>query len=297
MKGLTIFILLISILSCKLENNELVKRPDFSLKGLSFTVSTKKDTTLVTEQGTILKIFPDSFEKNQQDSVIVTLTEYYSIPNMVLSNLSTTTKNNLLETGGMFNLKVESFDNNTISLSDKGISLSVPRKSRSSEMHLFYGDRKENDLIQWKFADDNGTYDSDTIPIREKNKLYDVFNVTKLGWINCDGFINFDNNIDLILNVGIDKESAIYCVVLNDYNSIVAGVPHGNGKFIFRNVPSNISVSIIGVGKTEDKMIYGIMSTITNEPEINFVNWQKTTLPQLKLKFEKRFGENIWSKN
>jgi len=84
--------------------------------------------------------------------------------------------------------------------------------------------------------------------------LYEFgFRVSKLGWINCDRFIDFPD----LTGVKVKSNSSsnpYYFLVFNDLNSIMPNYE----KNEFSNVPIGQIVTLIGIETRENKLYYGI---------------------------------------
>ncbi|MFV0591915.1 MAG: hypothetical protein ACK5M7_11070 [Draconibacterium sp.] len=75
-----------------------------------FIINADKDTTLICEEGTSIEIKAHSFVTENSGNKIVgevriNVQEYYKTPDIVLAGLSTTSGDNLLETGGMLHVE------------------------------------------------------------------------------------------------------------------------------------------------------------------------------------------------
>jgi hypothetical protein len=96
-----------------------------------------------------------------------------------------------------------------------------------------------------------------------------VYNISKLGWINCDRFLNFTDltNVKIKSNA---KENPYYFLVFKDINSIMQNSMESE----FVNVPIGQNVFLIGLENFGDKLYFGITDTIRIKSgmilEINF---------------------------
>ncbi|HYH14514.1 MAG TPA: hypothetical protein VD794_04815, partial [Flavisolibacter sp.] len=79
----------------------------------TFLFDQKKDTVFSCEQGTVIKISKETFFIEGNDKplgdIVIKVKEYYSISDIIAANLSTSSDNNILETGGM--VFIEAFAN------------------------------------------------------------------------------------------------------------------------------------------------------------------------------------------
>src|SRR5690606_1991447 len=77
------------------------------------------------------------------------VTEYYKISDMLLSNLSTTSNGQLLETGGMVHITATS-NNEELKLNNgQSIEINFPTKQKENDMQLFSGSWENENNINW----------------------------------------------------------------------------------------------------------------------------------------------------
>jgi TonB family protein len=115
-------------------------------------ISNDRDTILSLPQGTRLLIPSNAFGTRRGNPRLVNLKvrEYYSLADIVSENLTTTTKDNILETGGMIHI-VASGDGEECSLnSGKEIQISFPVNVWKPGMQLFRGTRDSLKRIEWE---------------------------------------------------------------------------------------------------------------------------------------------------
>ncbi len=139
-----------------------------------FNIQAGKDTVLKCAEGTTIKIDANSFVWGKMNAktegiVQVRVREYYKNSDIVLANLSTTTKKEILETGGM--LYVEAlYKGETCKIKNgKEIELGFPYKDKKKDMKLFGGKRDSAERMEWTL---------NTAP-KETENFLDVFNQLK----------------------------------------------------------------------------------------------------------------------
>lgn len=120
----------------------------------SFNISVESDTIITAKQGTKIFIpsgcFVFSNGKTPKETVKIELKEYYSISDIVLANLSTTSDGKILETGGMIKISAKSNGKKLKINPRKEIKYLFPKNGRTSKMKLFYGNKNKNNIINWK---------------------------------------------------------------------------------------------------------------------------------------------------
>jgi hypothetical protein len=118
-----------------------------------FEINPARDTILVGQQGTTLKIQANSFIypdfKKVNQSVRITLIECYEYADMLAHQLTTTSYDRQLITGGMINLKAEDSDKKTLKLIwNRPVQLGMPTKKFDPDMQLFVSDTRQERLSE-----------------------------------------------------------------------------------------------------------------------------------------------------
>lgn len=121
-----------------------------------FSIHTSRDTTIICKEGTSIEIKANSFisEKSGKDIsgiVQVAVKEYYKISDIILSNLSTTSGNKILETGGMIHITATADYENCIIKQGRNIEIGFPYSNKKDDMALFNGEWTK-DKMEWELA-------------------------------------------------------------------------------------------------------------------------------------------------
>ncbi|MGC1471572.1 MAG: hypothetical protein WA775_03175 [Psychroserpens sp.] len=116
-------------------------------------ITTKNDTILTCNEGTILKISKGSFVnpktgKTTTGTTDLKVTEYYKLSDMLLANLSTVSNGQLLETGGMLFLEAKQGTTDLKLKDDRAIEISFPKTNKREDMQLFLG-AWDDKTINW----------------------------------------------------------------------------------------------------------------------------------------------------
>jgi hypothetical protein len=124
-------------------------RPKYQI----FRWDNQGDTTIVCDKGTIFKFKANSFYFPNGSKITLPIEfrikEYYTNSEFISESLETSTKDELLETGGMFYVGVYS-GNTELKLKDGySYSIEVPRNENKNEMGLFYGVKKRDSIQRW----------------------------------------------------------------------------------------------------------------------------------------------------
>lgn len=121
-----------------------------SVEEQKFKISPNKDTAIVGKQGTIVYFPANTFQTSTSDSseIEITLKEVYSISDMIIENLNTTSDGLGLETGGMVYIEAN-LDGKELKTIRKPITLMMPTEDFKDDMQLFNGVHGEDGNINW----------------------------------------------------------------------------------------------------------------------------------------------------
>jgi hypothetical protein len=135
--------------------SELNKR--LNKKSSHFVIKTNRDTVIKCKEGTLLSIPANAFlnASNQNPvsgEVNISVREFYKISDMMIAGLTTTSNNQLLETGGMINIKATSKESNDSCILKPGKSIVIAMPNQDTQnvggMQLFNGVHGNNN-INW----------------------------------------------------------------------------------------------------------------------------------------------------
>jgi len=121
-----------------------------------FYIQAKRDTTIICIEGTTIKIKANSFKSESTGKEIsgivqIAVKEYYKLSDMLLNNLSTTSGDRIIETGGMIHIAAMAENENCIIKPGREIEIGFPYSEKKDDMVLFNGERT-NDGIDWKLS-------------------------------------------------------------------------------------------------------------------------------------------------
>jgi hypothetical protein len=118
-----------------------------------------------------------------------------------------------------------------------------------------------------------------------QNSEYYIFSVAKLGWINCDRFLESEKTIDYIVQTPTSKDTKIK-MVLPDLDGVLMAKTV-EGKYVFSKVPIGTQVTIVAIRNTAGKFQAAFQKlTIADKPLENLV-FKEVTLGELKEELEK----------
>lgn len=113
-----------------------------------FVIKTNRDTVIKCKEGTLLSIPADAFidvsnKKPIHGEVKISVKEFYKISDIMIAGLATTSNHQLLETGGMINIKVTSKVSNDSCILKPGKNITIAlvnsETSNVEGMQLFNG--------------------------------------------------------------------------------------------------------------------------------------------------------------
>ena len=114
------------------------------------------------------------------------------------------------------------------------------------------------------------------------------FKLTTLGWINCDRFIEVEEQLDLIVDVTNDGGS--YSLVMKNFNSIIPGFVNENNQLIFKGVPANEPISLVGIAQKGEKIYYSLMDANSSDDNLVFQKYEEISVNELREKLDAKFG-------
>lgn len=283
-----------------------------------FTWSAETDTLITCKKGTVVYLPKGCLQLNGNlSSVQIEVQEYYSFSDFLSEELSTISGNRLLETGGMVYVSVQQ-DGQSVGLKKGGqYALYFPKKEEnvSDSMQTFYGSRNEAGIVTWRLKTKawgvkepgiavQGTYTQQkgaTVNFNQ-NKLeemriafnekamdqieeaelnYYVLNVSSFGWVNCDRFWNVKEQlIDYVVSVDGTSDMNIN-IIFKDIRSILPAVKQ-NGKYVFKNVPVNSRVKLVGISYDGKQPALSVAHTTITQQGYQLDGFRSFTLQELK---------------
>jgi hypothetical protein len=297
-----------------------------------FEINTSIQQKINGKQGTVVT-FPAQCFGKVQGMVKIELIECYSIQEMILNGLSTqTTDGKLLESDGMIYLNALNEKGDTLKIKQEKVKVQMQTKQRKENIQIFEGintssgitwdltneklkigeisniikqnqnngpqieveDPEHNFTIQPKTGQSQIVIDKQ---IKNEFLVNYVFNITEMGWINCDRYIEGETQ-DLFVSVGKEQENVSIYLVLDKRNSNV--MPRNpkavNGKFEYRNIPVKESFTLVALATKGDKIYFGMANHVTNDGKVNCPDLKPVTRQELTDLLMRKFGENIWSR-
>lgn len=256
----------------------------------TFKFSPNKKIVIKGKKGTIIRIPQNAFCFNNgvavTSEITIELIEVYTKSDMILNNIQTTSNQQLLETAGMIYIKAFS-QNMELTLGErKPLTIEFPTKQhKRDDMNVFYGDTTSQN-IDWHKADGNFRFGGDSLYMKNQKTLNKyIFNSTRLGWINCDRFVNEKPLTDLIV-MSTDIIDGNFYLVFRSINAVMnASIDHTGIKFA--NIPVGRKATLIAFKKTDDGMFYSENTIIIQENQSIEITLEKVTNKEFKDRIKK----------
>jgi hypothetical protein len=118
--------------------------------------------TIEAKEGTYLNFSATQFVYDDGSPVdepfTLRIEEYYAQSSMIKAKLSTTSDGRMLETGGMVNLEAYNKRGKIHVAEGSSYTIGFPKKGTDKEdFQLFYGEWREDDLINWRLANETAS--------------------------------------------------------------------------------------------------------------------------------------------
>ena len=105
------------------------------------------------------------------------------------------------------------------------------------------------------------------------DKLYAEIELSNLGWINCDRFLEIENKTDLIVNISPSEKinTANIYLIFKDINSVMQTyyvVDNENkNNNVFKNIPKGANVRLVAYTLKENKIFSYSSNMLIKENE------------------------------
>lgn len=122
-------------------------------------------------------------------------------------------------------------------------------------------------------------------PITNMDKAeaeYYIFNVTQLGWINCDRFqyLDEEEKVNLYVDFEVD-EDVEFKMIFPKINSVLKASIE-EGSYVFPNVAKGEWVTIFGMKTTNGQIQTFFKKQLITDQKVKDVSFEETTLKELK---------------
>ena len=114
------------------------------------------------------------------------------------------------------------------------------------------------------------------------------FPLNRLGWINCDRFINDTTpKINFTVNPGKDYDNRYFLsqLLFTKYQSLLPGYYTGS-KLVFNNIPQSEPVQLISVGIKDGKVVACVQPFNISKQEVSDLTYEEVTPEQFRKKLQ-----------
>jgi hypothetical protein len=116
---------------------------------------------------------------------------------------------------------------------------------------------------------------------------YFVYSSTELGWINCDRFYESDQPMVDFYVFNPPSASGSVSMIFDDINSIVKGI-YENNQIVFRDIPANQRVRLVGIDVKGDAPIMCMVQAKTEEKVSALTAYRPFSITELEKAFSKQ---------
>jgi hypothetical protein len=267
-----------------------------------FTFSPDSFFNIIGKEGTEISISPECLV--HQDGtlptreIILELKECYTASDIVFNNLTTQTKEGLLETGGMIYLQAKSEDKVLKIKDNNSIKIKFPKKGKMKNGMRLFKRKKDENYIVW---DESPITDTTSIALIDSTTMiygegedpisydlllldYYLFNTIEMNWINCDRPLAGSNKAIVALNIDTAIIPNIR-IMFSNLRAVSFPIIESD-QFYFKGVPLNEPATIIGFYKSEGKHYIYKKEIIVTENMQEKAVFREVTLEELKTEVE-----------
>lgn len=266
-----------------------------------FIINSSKKAFFKTKSGNVFVFQPNSFETEDGFPVIEDVTicvwEFFKKKDMIKSQLSSSSKDEVLETASTFYIQGYKSDKKIELKQGKSYKIYLNKNEDADGFKAYYGHVK-NGNVTWledkrsyaytstfdegelmeQMENKTGAFKVRTAGEDQDKKLEKRLLLTgkKIGWVNCDRIVNVDKPSDL--NVVLDGvlEEFTVRLALSKRNAIVPGLSNSNSinQYKFSKVPSGESGHVIAYKESGDgylvaysQVTLGFIKSLNLKPE------------------------------
>ena len=233
------------------------------------------------------------------EEVEIELKEVMTKRDAVRENLTTTSDNAFLESGGMLYINASSGGENVYLNPETPAQIEMPRSQNVflAGTDLFTGQRRMDDVMNWRITDTHlqGKAKQKNAFMRRLTKRRPkgsdtftsfLFETTMLGWMNCDRYFNVPKEEVTKLSIKTQMEEPVEMkVVLKEFNSILPVMRIGE-NYVAR-VPRNKTATITGFCQKGDQCFFGTKKIVLGEGTSVQLDMQEKTVAEVKKQLKK----------
>lgn len=132
--------------------------------------------------------------------------------------------------------------------------------------------------------------------INNKNLVSYIFQISHLGWINLDKYIEGEM-VDVVVDLkNVNEKNVEYSLVLENYNSVVVGEIKSESSIIFKNVSKNEPFTIVALFVNHEEIKFEMLDGNSSNNSLAFPSLKPIERDDLTNKLLKKFGKDIWNR-
>jgi hypothetical protein len=282
-----------------------------------FTLKSCEETTVKGRDGTEITFRPDIFEYESGAPlpckiITIELREFYSLYDILMAELTTTSNSRLLESAGMIHITARHGEKELRLKKGETIEIRFPGGEKNfSGMKLFEGEMKDN-LVNWHPAPEDTSatkqpakpdsvimdtvYTEDTatgdlikkvVPVvldgvytAEHTMDRSLFKSAKLGWLNCDRFVNVASKGVLVVTTDTSYRATVR-IIFREMKSVMPAYPDATGKSVFREIPVGEKITLLAYSIRNKKVYAGTKDLDVRKNASEEIGMEETTLEEL----------------
>ena len=279
-----------------------------------FAIYRHNGNTITGKEGTIITFTDDCFQFPEDDPmdcevITIELIECFNLGDIVTQGLHSKSGIRMLSTGGMIYIMALCNGKQLIIKNGKTVQIKIPTYDKMKGMELFRnkftptgndwfvaGQKDKSDTIPANLPRPDQVYTPEgrmvldgvyTTQDRDSGQYLDhyIFDLTKLGWINCDRFYEVPSKITM--NVSVDTTihplvrmvfKNIYCVMPGDYSS--------TQQISFAGIPENYVVTLVAYAERNKKLFLGTKEVMTSRTVVPEIEMEQVTQTEFREKLK-----------
>lgn len=241
----------------------------------------------ITSKNGYIYTFPKGVLRDAQGNVVegkvdVEITEVTSNSDMIYSGVTTTSGDQILQSGGMFKIDISQNGQKLKVNGNYGVIL--PTSNVQSDMRIFQGKESITEsgdtIVDWEESD-SSTWSSDTT-----GRRYHL-NLNFLSWCNLDRYYNASNGAQVRVKLpdGFTNKNSTAYMIYNVRSVVYLFVDAQNQEFnsMNYNIPLGWNIKLLVVASKDDQLYYGLRnSTVVQDHLEKFDDLTKVSEAELE---------------
>ena len=257
-----------------------------TINGVTRRIFNKDEPVYLYGRYTQIYIPENSFDCDCEE-IKIELKEFFTPSEMLLAGLTTTSGDKTLMTGGM--IHIMAYCNGKELQLKNGTKAHINFFTINESFGVFFG-KEKNNIIDWTLnkeikAELNSSEFYFNVEMEGGGEGLSVL-TDKLGWINCDAFVNEGPTTELLVDLQKPTDSTYVRLIFLDMKSILPGyfTNSENSKALFKDIPKGKETNLLVyklIGKTH--INWAIADIETGEDTfISDLKYQTSTKDEFK---------------